>query len=54
MNEHGKDRFNIHGIIGLGILIVADIMMFRGVEPFVSWFYCFAWWSYILIAEIPS
>jgi multisubunit Na+/H+ antiporter MnhB subunit len=51
MNEHGKDRFNIHGIIGLGILIVADIMMFRGVEPFVSWFYCFAWWSYILIAD---
>jgi len=42
---------NIHGIIGLGILILAEIMMFRGVEPFVSWFYCFAWWSYILICD---
>jgi len=51
MNETSQKRLNIHGIIGLGILIVAEIMMFSGVEPFVSWFYCFAWWSYILIAD---
>jgi hypothetical protein len=51
MNETSQKRPNIHGIIGLGILILAEVMMFRGVEPFVSWFYCFAWWSYILIAD---
>ncbi len=51
MNETSQKKLTIHGIIGLGILIVAEVMMFRGVEPFVSWFYCFAWWSYILIAD---
>ena len=51
MNETSQKRLNIHGIIGLGILILAEIMMFSGVEPFVSWFYCFAWLSYILIAD---
>jgi hypothetical protein len=51
MKEYKQNKRNIHGIIGLGILILAEIMMFREVEPFVSWFYCFAWWSYILIAD---
>ncbi len=46
-----RKKLNIHGFIGLSILILAEIMMFRGIEPFVSWFYCFAWWSYILIAD---
>ena len=51
MNEYGQNKHNIHGFIGLGILILAEIMMFRRVEPFYSWFYCFAWWSYILICD---
>jgi hypothetical protein len=51
MSRYGQKKLNIHGIIGLGILILAEIMMFRRVEPFVSWFYCFAWWSYILICD---
>jgi hypothetical protein len=51
MSRYGQEKLNIHGIIGLGILILAEIMMFRRVEPFVSWFYCFAWWSYILICD---
>ena len=25
--------------------------MFQGMEPFASWFYPFAWWSYILIVD---
>jgi hypothetical protein len=49
--RYGRNRLNIHGIIGFGILILAEIMMFRRVEPFVSWFYCFAWWAYILICD---
>jgi hypothetical protein len=51
MNKDRRNKLKIHGIIGLGILILAEVMMLRGVEPFVSWFYCFAWWSYILIAD---
>lgn len=49
--RYGRNKLNIHGIIGFGILILAEIMMFRRVEPFVSWFYCFAWWAYILICD---
>ena len=51
VTKHGHKKLNIHGIIGFGVLILAEIMMFRRVEPFVSWFYCFAWWAYILICD---
>ncbi|NIO03224.1 MAG: DUF4332 domain-containing protein [Proteobacteria bacterium] len=44
-------RVNIHGIIGVTVLIVAQGLMFYRVEPFFSWFYCLAWWSYILIVD---
>lgn len=42
---------NIHGILGLFILVFSEILMFKGAEPFASWFYFFAWWSYILIVD---
>ncbi len=42
---------NIHGIIGFCLLLVAQVSMFYRVEPFFSWFYCFAWWSYILMVD---
>jgi hypothetical protein len=51
MDRYSQKKLNIHGFIGLAILILAELMMFRRVEPFYSWFYCFAWWSYILIAD---
>jgi hypothetical protein len=40
-----------YGWAGLLLLIVAEISLFRKIEPFYSWFYCFAWWSYILLAD---
>ncbi|NIQ38288.1 MAG: DUF4332 domain-containing protein [Proteobacteria bacterium] len=46
-----KKHLNIHGIIGASVLIVAQVLMFYRVEPFFSWFYCFAWWSYILMVD---
>jgi hypothetical protein len=46
----GRKR-NIHGILGLFILVFSEILMFKGAEPFASWFYFFAWWSYILIVD---
>lgn len=40
-----------YGWAGIILLAVAEYGMLRGVEPFYSWFYCFAWYSYILIAD---
>ncbi|MBW2057654.1 MAG: DUF4332 domain-containing protein [Deltaproteobacteria bacterium] len=47
----GKKPPNIHGIIGICVLAVAQVMVFRRVDPFLSWFYSLAWWSYILIVD---
>lgn len=42
---------NIHGILGFLVLIVSQVFMLLGTEPFASWFYYFAWWPYILIVD---
>ena len=41
------------GNLFLGILsfLFAVVMLILDVEPFSSWFYCFAWWSYILVID---
>lgn len=41
----------VYGWAGIILLAVAEYGLLRKIEPFVSWFYCFAWWSYILIAD---
>ena len=41
----------IHGILGFLILILSEFLHLKKVEPFYSWFYCFAWWSYILFID---
>jgi len=41
----------LYGWVGLITLIVSEICLFRKIEPFHSWFYCFAWWSFILLAD---
>jgi hypothetical protein len=46
-----KKTFPIHGIIGIVFLLLSEFFLFKKVEPFYSWFYCFAWWSYILIVD---
>jgi hypothetical protein len=40
-----------HGILGFIVLICSEFLMLKGVEPFSTWFYSFAWWSYILIID---
>lgn len=40
-----------HGLIGIAVLIVSKVMLFLKVEPFVTWFYSFVWWGYILLAD---
>jgi hypothetical protein len=46
-----KRPFPIHGIIGIILLLISEIFVFKKVDPFYSWFYCFAWWSYILAID---
>ena len=46
-----KRSFPFYGFVGLVLLVVSEILHFRKVEPFYSWFYCFAWWSYILTID---
>ncbi len=46
-----KKTFPLHGIFGIFLLALSEILLFKKVDPFYSWFYCFAWWSYILIID---
>jgi hypothetical protein len=41
----------LYGWFGLLLLIASEYCLFRKIEPVHTWFYCFAWWSYILIAD---
>jgi hypothetical protein len=41
----------IYGWLGLLLLIISEYCLFQKIEPFHSWFFCFAWWSYILLAD---
>lgn len=41
----------LYGWFGLLLLIISEYGLFRRIEPFHTWFYCFAWWSYILLAD---
>jgi len=38
-------------VLGLGLLIFAGWMSWRKFEPFHTWFFSFAWWSYILMID---
>ena len=46
-----KKVFPVHGIIGIALLFISEIFLFKKTDPFYSWFYCFAWWSYILTID---
>ncbi len=41
----------LYGWLGLILLAASEYCLFQKIEPFYSWFYCFAWWSYILLAD---
>jgi hypothetical protein len=46
-----KGRLRIHGPLGVVLFILAAIMLGKGQEPFNTYFYAFAWWSYIMAAD---
>jgi hypothetical protein len=41
----------LYGWLGLLLLVVSEYCLLHKIEPFATWFYCFAWWSYILLAD---
>jgi hypothetical protein len=43
--------FPAYGVFGILLLILSELLSLRKVDPFYSWFYCFAWWSYILTID---
>jgi hypothetical protein len=52
--EFGRTRrrgLPAYGWAGLGVLVVAEVMMFRGIEPVARYFTPIAWTAYILIAD---
>ena len=46
-----RGRLPVYGWVGLAILAVAEVLMFRGVEPVATYFTPIAWTAYILIAD---
>ena len=46
-----KKTFPLHGILGIVLLILSEILHLKKIDPFYSWFYCFAWWSYIFTVD---
>jgi hypothetical protein len=46
-----KRTFPLYGIFGILLLLVSEIAVFQKIDPFYSWFYCFAWWSYIFAID---
>jgi hypothetical protein len=43
--------FPAYGVLGIILLVLSELLSLRKVDPFYSWFYCFAWWSYILTID---
>lgn len=39
------------GFAGLILLLFSQLCMYLELEPFFTWFYLFAWWSYIIIID---
>jgi len=41
----------VHGFIGAGIIVVAEILMLRRVQPVAAFFTPIVWWGYILLVD---
>lgn len=39
------------GILGVITFAISEILLFKKIEPVYTWFYSFAWWSYILVID---
>ena len=46
-----ENRFPFYGWVALCALVVAQGLLFAGVEVVRYWFFPLAWWPYILIVD---
>jgi len=46
-----ENRFPLYGWLGLCVLVVAQVLLFVGIEVVRYWFFPLAWWPYILIVD---
>jgi hypothetical protein len=46
-----KGTLKLHGLIGGAIFCIAVVMLRQRQEPWTTYFYSFAWWSYIAVAD---
>jgi hypothetical protein len=46
-----KKTFPMYGVFGIILLFLSEIFLFKKIDPFYRWFYCFAWWPYILTID---
>ena len=46
-----KKTFPPLGGFGIILLILSEVLSLNKVDPFYSWFYCFAWWSYVFTID---
>jgi hypothetical protein len=46
-----KGTIKPHGPLGVILFSLAVVMMSQGREPWTTYFYSFAWWSYIAVAD---
>jgi len=52
LDESRKHLISTLGmLLGLGLFLWAGLQMSRKIEPYWTWFYCFAWWSFILFSQ---
>lgn len=51
IKQKKRDKAIIVGFVAVLCLLISEILLFKRVEPFYSWFYPFAWWSYIVICD---
>ena len=49
--RHRRARLSAYGWAGLVVLLVAEGLMFRGIEPVATYFTPLAWTCYILLAD---
>lgn len=49
--RHKRGPFPTYGRVGIVILIIAEWLMFRGVEPLATYFTPVAWTAYLMVAD---
>jgi hypothetical protein len=52
--RHRRGPFALYGWAGLVALVVAEVLMFRGIEPVATYFTPIAWTCYILVADAAT